>query len=340
MTPQVSVVMTVYNDLRFLDLAVDSILDQTFRDLELIIVDDGNCQDALFETLGRRDPRIRIVSNSVNLGTAAAANRGIATARSDVIVRIDADDIAEPNRIASLHSAFAEDPRLGLIGSAVTFIDEAGVVVGEQRMPESDLEIRWTILFYCPFYHSSVAFRRRYFEQAGGYRPHELVSQDHYLWHDMLPFCRARNLAAPLARYRLNPRGLVAAHSQNSRARTHAIREDRWKRIGLAYDIYDERFGLEITRFLNGGELAPAVRTDAYRVVLRALRAFLDAAQPVDRDDLQAARRLSREIPSRMFARPPPRLKDILTLWWLTWRIDRSAAVSGALAYARSGPRG
>ena len=90
--------MTVYNDMRFLDAAVDSILRQEFRDLELIIVDDGTGQDAIFDALARRDPRIRIVVNPANLGTAEAANRGIEVARGDIIARLDADDVAEPAR--------------------------------------------------------------------------------------------------------------------------------------------------------------------------------------------------------------------------------------------------
>jgi hypothetical protein len=73
-------------------------------------------------------------------------------------------------------------------------IDEAGLPQGVAPMPETDLEIRWTILFHNPFYHSTVAFRRSCFEAAGRYKIDELVSQDHYLWFHMLPFCRARNI--------------------------------------------------------------------------------------------------------------------------------------------------
>jgi glycosyltransferase involved in cell wall biosynthesis len=223
--PQASVVMTVYTDQRFLNAAVDSILQQDFRDLELIIVDDGSGQDAVFQALARRDSRIRIVVNPTNLGTAAAANRGIEIARADIIVRLDADDIAEPTRVGRLVAALADDPQLGLVGSWCTFIDEADRQLGVERMPESDLEIRWIILFFNPFYHSTVAFRRNLFEAAGRYRSGQLVSEDHYLWFYMLPLCRARNIAESLAQYRLNPRGVTVTNSKNARNRTHSIRE-------------------------------------------------------------------------------------------------------------------
>ncbi len=69
------------------------------------------------------------------------------------------------------------DTRLGLVGSAVTLIDEADGELGVRPMPESDLEIRWTILFHNPFFHSAVAFRRELFDEVGGYRDDELISR-------------------------------------------------------------------------------------------------------------------------------------------------------------------
>src|SRR5437764_12813161 len=89
--PRVSVVMTVGSDIRFLQAAVESILVQDFSDFELVIVDDETeRRNATVAALVPRDPRIRIVVNDKNLGTAAAANRGIEAARADIIARLDA----------------------------------------------------------------------------------------------------------------------------------------------------------------------------------------------------------------------------------------------------------
>jgi glycosyltransferase involved in cell wall biosynthesis len=326
--------MTVYNDLRFLDEAVDSILHQEFRDLELIIVDDGTGQDALFRALEHRDPRVRLVVNPTNIGTAAAANRGIETARGDIIVRLDADDVAEPARIGSLVTALSEDPELGLVGSWCTLIEESGRSKGVQPMPESDLEIRWTILFHNPFYHSTVAFRRALFERAGRYRVEELVSQDHYLWFDLLPLCRARNIPEPLVRYRMNPRGLTAINAKNARNRTHPIREALWAQLGLTYDLYDDSFALEITQFMRGYEIVPPERRlPAYRVILTVLRAFLAARQQFPRtQDREAARQLRRTTVGRMMASSPADLRETLTLCGLCWRIDPQRTLTAVAA--------
>lgn len=325
--------MTAYNDLRFIGEAVDSILRQEFRDLELIIVDDGSGQDEIFGALAQRDPRIRIIVNPSNIGTAAAANRGIEAASADIIVRLDADDIAEPTRVARLVEALDDDPQLGLVGSWCTSIDEAGRPLGVERMPETDLEIRWTILFHNPFFHSTVAFRRRCFEAAGRYEDAALVSQDHHLWFHLLPLGRTRNIPEPLARYRWNPRGLTASHTKNFRDRTHWIREASWARLGLTYDLYDDALAYDISQFVKGFDIAdPERRAAAYRIILTVLRAFLQAPRPFARaDDVRTADRLARATVARMLANPPPGRRERATLWRLCWATNRRATIKAML---------
>lgn len=314
--PRVSVVMTVYNDLRFFDAAVDSILGQDFRDLELVIVDDGTGQTELFDSVARRDPRIRLVVNPANIGTAAAANRGIEASRADIIVRLDADDISEPARIGRLVAALDEDPEIGLVGSAVTLIAEDGRLLHVRVMPLTDVDVRWTILFQCPFYHSTVAFRRSCYEAAGRYRPEELVSQDHYLWFEMLPHCRMRNLAEPLTRYRMNSQGLTATNAVRPRNRTHRIREALWPRIGLTYDLYDDALARDIANFLDGADIAKQRRAAAYTKMLTVLKAFLKAEQPYARaGDAEDRRRLRKSIIARVLANPPGGVVGKLALY-------------------------
>ena len=332
--------MTVYNDLRFLDAAIDSVLNQDLADIELIVVDDGTGLHDRFATIAQRDPRIKVVVNPSNLGTAAAANRGIEVARADVIARLDADDIAEPTQLSRLWAALSEDPELGLVGSGCSLIDEADRIVGTQSMPQSDLEIRWTILFHNPFYHSTTAYRRSCFEAAGRYRPEELVSQDHYLWFEMLPHCRARNLADPLVRYRVNSRGLTATNAVNARARTHRIREVLWGRLGLSYDLYDDELASDITQFLRGHAVAPARRSRAYRKLLMVLRAFLASGHA--RENFDDAKKIKRAIVARLFDESPPGLYPKLELAYSCWRVGiyTAAAVMIARLWARTCDRG
>lgn len=324
--------MTAYGDLRFITAAVDSVLRQSFTDFELVIVDDASGEDALMQGLAARDPRIHLLVNERNLGAAVSANRGIAASRGGIIARIDADDIAEPQRLARLVEALDADPGLGLVGSDVRFIDESGQPIGQDRLPRTDLDIRWTILFHNPFYHPAVAFRRHCFEAAGRYRPAELVSQDHYLWFDMLPHCRARNIPEFLTLYRINPQGLTAKNSATGRGRTHAIREASWRAIGLVYDLQDDARARPLTAFLRGQDLAPERRAEAYRTLLHVLRHFLAASRPRG-EDAKAARQLQQGLLARMFAAPPPALADRLRLFAQAVRLGPTDA--GA-AWARA----
>jgi predicted O-methyltransferase YrrM len=328
-SPRVSVVMAVGPDLRFLDRAVGSVLAQEFTDLELVLVDDATGRSDVFEAIARRDPRIVVLTNHHNVGAATSANRGIAASRGEIIARLDADDVAEPAHVARLTAALDADPGLGLVGSAVRLIDEADAEHGVRSMPETDLEIRWTILFHSPFFHSAVAYRRALFDAAGGYRDEELISQDSYLWHAMLPLTRAANLPEPLTRYRINSRGLTAGgEAHDPRGRTHAMREAEWARLGLTYDLYDHHPALEISALLRD-EGIPEVgaRMPAYRTVLAALDALLRASRrraPVrERSDRH---RLAAQLMTAMVAEPPARPARRRRLHELCVSVDRSAA--------------
>ena len=128
--PRVSVVMAVGPDLRFLDEAVGSVLTQGFSDLELVLVDDATGRGEVFAEIAGRDPRVRVLTNEHNVGVATSANRGIAAARGEIIARLDADDVAEPEHVGRLVTALDADPGLGLVGSSVTLLDEDGRTLG------------------------------------------------------------------------------------------------------------------------------------------------------------------------------------------------------------------
>lgn len=303
--PRVSVVMGVYREFRFLDAAVGSILAQDFPDFELIIVDDGNRRDDLFAALLARDSRLRLVSLSVNQGHATALNAGIAAARAPIIARMDQDDLALPGRIGLQYAALMQDPGLGLVGSAVQQMDMEGTPGRIMPMPLTDLAIRWTMLFHNPFYHPTVMFRRSLFDMAGGYRAGLVTSEDHFLWFDMLPHGRMRNLAETLLRYRMNPQGMTASHATRPRARTDESRETLWADIGLVYDLYDDDLAGVISRFLRGHPVPPPWQTRAHAVLNRVLDAFL-ATAPARKDATTMAdgQVLAKALRDRMIVTP------------------------------------
>lgn len=239
--PAVSVVMTSWNDIRFLDEAVRSVLAQTMADFEFIIVDNGSVHRHKIAALTALDSRIRVLRLETDHGAAEAGNRGIALARAPLIARIDNDDRAEPEWLAAVKAALDKDSQLGLVGTWVRLISEHGDPLGIDRTPESDCAIRFTLLSHNPFYHSSTAYRRELIERVGGIEPGQNLTHDHRLWRAILPFCRARNLPRVLCNYRYNSRGLTGTSDPiTKRSRSRDIRVGLWDELGLAYPL-DER---------------------------------------------------------------------------------------------------
>ncbi len=162
-----SVVMPVHNTLPYLDEAVRSILDQTHCDFEFVIGDDGST-DGSTERLSEwaaLDPRIRLLSRRDNLGPAGSSNWVVGEARGSLIARMDADDVAHPDRLRRQLQLLADHPDAVLTGSPPIGIDRHSRVVREQT--------RWVIGlsgFNAPFAHGSIMYRRAAFERVGGYR--------------------------------------------------------------------------------------------------------------------------------------------------------------------------
>lgn len=124
-SPALSVVMSVYNGSAYLEVAVRSILTQTFQDFEFIIVDDCSSDDTpeILEKLASADPRIRILRLEQNRQIAGALNAGLELARAPLIARMDADDISYPTRLMRQMAIMDEDPDLVLLGTSIRHVD-------------------------------------------------------------------------------------------------------------------------------------------------------------------------------------------------------------------------
>jgi glycosyltransferase involved in cell wall biosynthesis len=202
--PLVSVVMSVHNGERFLQAAIESILQQTLDRIELIVIDDGSSDGSPGILAGIDDPRFR-TRRQEHAGLAAALNAGIREARADLVARMDCDDESEPRRLERQLEYLRDHPAVGLLGTAGTLVDEADVEVGEWRPPGDDASIRRTMIRRNQFMHPSVMLRKSVFEAVGGYREDMPRAQDYDLWLRMLAHTRGANLPEPLLRRRLGP---------------------------------------------------------------------------------------------------------------------------------------
>lgn len=178
-SPRVSVVMAVYNGLPYLRRAIDSVLEQTLRDIEFVIVDDASV-DATPEVLASySDPRIVVVKNETNMGLTKSLNRGIAASRAPLIARQDADDFSFPDRLSRQVLYLESHCNIGLVGSGALWIDANDSVIQEWRPICDPVQIHQVLLGSIPFLHGTFMFRRECMNDVGGgYNEAMPVAQD------------------------------------------------------------------------------------------------------------------------------------------------------------------
>jgi len=205
--------MSVHNDRRYLPAAVESILRQSLEDLELLVIDDGST-DGSFELLRKSgDARVRPLRNETNLGLPRSLNRGIELATGHYLARIDADDVAMPQRLARQVEFLDAHKDVGIVGSSRVLIDEEGnVIVPHAPAAEDDLRIRWKCLLGNPFAHPTVMFRRALLDKYRlRYDECYRTAQDYELWSRLLKVTEGHNLPEALLQYRLR-QGVSRTH--------------------------------------------------------------------------------------------------------------------------------
>lgn len=192
--PRVSVLMSVYNDARFVAEAVDSILSQTFSDFEFIIVDDGS-SDATPAILKQyADPRVTVLRNERNVGLTKSLNRGLEATQGEYVARQDADDRSLPHRLAHQVKFLDTHPEICLVGTGFVRVDEEGRELGTVTMPTEPAQIREMLFYAHCFCHGSTMGRRADLQAIGGYDERFVAAQDIDLWLRLAERCQLANL--------------------------------------------------------------------------------------------------------------------------------------------------
>lgn len=229
MQPMVSVIMPVYNAERYLTEAVESILRQTFRDFELIVIDDCSTDSslAMMKSFAEGDERVRLLENAQNLGITPTLNRGIQAARGKYIARMDADDVSLPDRLEKQVAFLQANPEIGLISGDALGIDANGIEIdADYSLTVEPGYVKWLLLFTCPITHPAVMGRKALFEQAGGYDVVLQYAQDYDLWQRMSQFTQITNLPDVLVRRRVHSQSIGAAH-RDEQMHSHKIVQQR-----------------------------------------------------------------------------------------------------------------
>ncbi|MEU4423055.1 glycosyltransferase [Actinoplanes sp. NPDC024001] len=205
MTGDITVLIPATPAAAWLDQAIESLLVQSYPAWNLIVVLDGDCDHnrAVLERQELRG-RVKIKVLPARSGVVKALNAGLAEASTDLVARLDADDVCEPERFETQIQALTERPDLLLIGSGATVIDQHGRTIGAKPAPVGPDRIRRRLAWHNIIVHSSVIYRRQAVLDVGGYHPACRIGQDYQLWLRLAKIGPLDNIAAPLVRYRVH----------------------------------------------------------------------------------------------------------------------------------------
>ena len=202
--PRVAVLLSVHDGMPWLAGAVASVLGQTREDFELVVVNDGSTDGTAAYLAGLADPRL-IVARQPRAGLAAALNWAVGRSTAPLVARMDADDVAEPERLARQVAFLDAHPEVGVLGTAWREVGPGGEVLDVPPPPGGDARIRALLPRRNPIAHPTVMLRRAVGDAVGWYDPRLPVAQDWDLWIRVARLTRFANLAEPLLRRRFSP---------------------------------------------------------------------------------------------------------------------------------------
>jgi len=182
--PKISVIMSVYNGERYLKEAIESILEQTFKDFEFIIVDDGS-DDKILKILNeyaKKDIRIRIIKNKKNIGLTKSLNKAIKTAKGKYIARMDADDISLQNRFFKQVAIFKKYHDVSIVVNNYAIIDKNNKEIKVQKLPSDNFSLYNSVRKNNIICHGSIMIKKTLLDKIGGYNELLDFAQDYDLW--------------------------------------------------------------------------------------------------------------------------------------------------------------
>lgn len=252
--PAVSIVMPVHNGAQYIECSVRSVLSQTFRDFEFIILDDASSDDTAQIINSIKDERIKYVRNDQNMGVARTLNRGLDLGQGLYIARMDADDECDSERVGKQVSFMDKRPHLGVSGTWVRF---RGAHCGAiHRLPTGADCVRASLYLDNPIYHPTAIMRRSVLEEnALRYDPDCSCTEDYDLWSRMAAHATLDNIPEALLKYRIHGANVTAVDGSVMEKQTLLLLKKALGSIGLECDEAD----LALHRQFGHGNRVPDI---------------------------------------------------------------------------------
>ncbi len=239
--PLVSVVMPIYNAEPYLVQAIKSILLQTLENFELILINDASTDKTLqlIHKFQKKDRRIRLINNKKNLQMAKSLNIAINRTRSDIIARMDQDDIALPDRLKVQYAFLQNHPNVAIVGNDIIIIDEHDKVIGKRTYPTTSKDLKKILFRYSPFAHPTVMFRKYAFKKVGEYNLEKHPCEDIDLWFRLGKEYEFASIPNFLFKYRVSIKSGSHQNLKNTEILGFKIKIEAIKKYGYKPIFHD-----------------------------------------------------------------------------------------------------
>ena len=229
--PLVTVIMPVYNVERYVADSIASILNQTYRNIELLVFNDGSTDQSAAVVAGIKDPRLIFINSEQNFGCSAHMNTGFKMAKGKYIARMDSDDVSLPERLAKQVAFMEAHPEVGVCGTLMNIMDHPEI---REVLPITDAEIRLYMLANSPLANPTVLLRTSVIQAIGAeYDNYFAPSEDYRIFHDLIPHTQFANLPEPLLDYRRHEGQISNYKSNRQRDRADDIRALQLRHYGF-----------------------------------------------------------------------------------------------------------
>ena len=270
--PRVTVLMPARNAAAFLPASLESIFAQTYRNFEIVVVDDASGDQTPELLAGASDARLRVLRLGTHRGVAAALNAGLGLARGRYVARMDADDLAMPDRLELELGLLERSRSIGIVGGNLQPVDVQGVPLGAPtNVPTSPGHVRWMLHVHNCVNHPTVVARRDVLQDLGGYRTDAEPAEDYDLWIRAIEVTHIANVPDVVVRYRLHEGSSSAANAADATGSADAIAASALSRLlGRAPDP-------AVVRVLRGGGWHEPSSADHHRAASALLWRFTSA---------------------------------------------------------------
>lgn len=229
--------MPVYNSERYLKIAIDSVLKQTYRNFELLIFDDGSTDNSLAIIKSYKDERIKTYHSKTKKGYVVHLNEGLRRAKGDYIARMDADDICLPQRFEKQINYLKKNKLIVLVGCFGFIINEEGKVVDKLPKPIGPDKIKKSCLYYGPHIHPTIMFRKNVINKVGRYREKYLYVEDIDLYYRLIfSGYKTDNIPEYLFKYRVHPNS-TNRYFKEKNTKSFRLKWETQKQFKLTYTV-------------------------------------------------------------------------------------------------------